>query len=389
MKEGHAESDELRRAGELLDTFLGHRGERTLQAYTADVEEFARFVDASLPGAVALLLAAGPAAGRRRVLDYTIDLRRRGRAQSTIDRRLTTLRALVRIAAEAGLVDWRLDVPGEAEVAAAVERQPVRDSDHYLFPRHPGEIDRLDVQHYALRETLLANHLSPVADSALILDVGCGTGQWGYDMCGEFPAARVVGLDLVPGKQGQPARYHAVRGNVLHGLPFADGQFDLVHQRLLVTGIPFSAWPALVRELVRVARPGGWVELIEIPFEGGQAGPAAARLVGLTCELLGSLGLDTSDEVYRSLDRYLLDAGLVDVRRHEVRVPIGSWGGRAGSLMATDFRSGATRVCEVLQARGRLSEREARDLIRDAQQEWEQGHYAYPFGIAYGRKPAG
>jgi hypothetical protein len=43
----------------------------------------------------------------------------------------------------------------------------------------------------------------------------------------------------------------------------------------------------------------------------------------------------------------------------------------------------------VLQARGRLSEREARDLIRDAQQEWEQGHYAYPFGIAYGRKPAG
>src|SRR5579859_5159427 len=98
MTERDAESDGLRRAGELLESFLGHRGERTRHAYTADLEEFARFLDASLPGAVALLLAAGPAAGRRLALDYTIDLRRRGRAQSTIDRRLTTLRALVRAA---------------------------------------------------------------------------------------------------------------------------------------------------------------------------------------------------------------------------------------------------------------------------------------------------
>jgi SAM-dependent methyltransferase len=387
MSEGGADPTGLRQARELVDRFLENRGDRTQQAYTADLEEFARFLDAAPPAAVAQLLAAGPAAGHRLALDYTIDLRRRNRAASTIDRRLTTLRALVRTALDLGIVDWQLDVPGEAEIAAAVERQPVRDSEHYLFPRHPGEMDRLDIQHYALRETLGANHLAPVDDPGRILDVGCGTGQWGYEMSRGHPSALVVGFDLVSGKPGQPPRYRYVRGDVQDGLPFADGGFDFVHQRLLVSGVPAAAWPALVADLVRVTRPGGWVELIEVPFEFERAGPAAQRLMVLTRELTDSLGLDTTGVVYRSLDEYLRTAGLAQVGRREVSLPVGRWGGQVGSLMVTDFRAGATRVCEVLQARGRLTEQEVRSLIQDAQQEWEHGRMAYPFGIAFGRKP--
>ena len=387
MSDEGTESKLLSGAQEVLDRFLANRGERTLQAYTADLEEFARYTGKALPEAVAQLLAAGPAASHRLALDYAIELRRRSRALSTIDRRLTALRALVRIAQDAGLVDWQLDVPGDEEVAAAVERQPVRESEHYLFPRHPGEIDRLDIQHYALREMLQTNHLAPVDDPRRILDVGCGTGQWGYEMCGQFPSALVVGLDLVSGKPGQPERYRYVRGNVLPGLPFRDGEFDFVHQRLLVSGIPVAAWPGLVAELARVTQPGGWVELIEVPFEIEEAGPAAQRLVDLTRELVGSLGLDTEGVVYQSLDGYLRGAGLVNVSRRDIKLPVGRWGGQVGSLMVTDFRAGVTRVCEVLQARGRLTEAEVRDLIQEAQQEWEHGHMSYPFGIAYGQKP--
>lgn len=377
----------LRSARELLERFLENRGDRTHQAYSADLEEFARFVGADVPAAVGQLLASGPTAGHRLVLDYTIELRRRGRAASTIERRLATLRALVRTALDRGDVDWQLAMPGEEEVVAAVERQPVRDNAHYLFPRHPGEMDRLDIQHYALREMLQANHLAPVRDPGRILDVGCGTGQWGYEMCGEQPSALVVGFDLVSGKPGQPQRYRYVRGNVMHGLSFADDRFDFVHQRLLVTGVPLAAWPGLIAELVRVTRPGGWVELVEVPIEIERAGPAAQRLVFLTRELTEALGLDTTGVVYGALDEYLRSAGLVNVERREVSLPVGRWGGRVGSFMVTDFRAGATRVCEVLQSRGRLTEQETRTLIQDAQQEWELGRLAYPFAIAYGRKP--
>src|SRR5437763_1566847 len=146
-------------------------------------------------------------------------MRRRGRAQATVDRRLGTLRALVRTANEMQVVPWQLEVAGEAEISSAMEAAPARDSAHYLFPRHAGEVDRLDIQHYALRETLQGNHLAPIGQPHRVLDVGCGTGQWGFEMCEEFPAASVVGVDLVTGKPARPERYRYVRGNVMQGLP--------------------------------------------------------------------------------------------------------------------------------------------------------------------------
>jgi ubiquinone/menaquinone biosynthesis C-methylase UbiE len=375
------------RAEELIARFLADRHDRTLQAYQIDLEEFGRYLERDAEAAVAHLLSSGPGLGHDIALGYAVDLRRRSLAPATIERRLGTLRALVRTANEMGLVEWLLELPSDDQVEATMERLPTTDSRHYLFPRHPGEIDRLDIQHYALRETLQANHLAPVERPQRILDVGCGTGQWGFEMCQQFPTALVIGLDLVHGKPEQPAHYRYVRGNVMQGLPFMDDRFDFVHERLLVSGVPVSHWPSLVEDLARVTRPGGWVELVEVPWEIERAGPAAQRLVVLTRELTAALGLDTTGVVHRSLEDYLRSAGMVDVQRRDVSVPVGRWGGKVGSLMVTDFRSGATRVCEALQTRGRLSAAEARRLIEEAQEEWEHGRLSYPFAIAFGRRP--
>ncbi len=46
-----------------------------------------------------------------------------------------------------------------------------------MLPEHVAEIDRLDVQHYALRAALEGNYIAPVTDPERILDVGTGTGQ--------------------------------------------------------------------------------------------------------------------------------------------------------------------------------------------------------------------
>ena len=88
----------VERAQGLLDRFLANRGDRTLQAYRIDIEDFGRFLGATPPGAVARLLANGPGAGRHLALEYAIDLRQRGRAQATVNRRLATLRALSAVA---------------------------------------------------------------------------------------------------------------------------------------------------------------------------------------------------------------------------------------------------------------------------------------------------
>jgi SAM-dependent methyltransferase len=369
----------------LLKRFLANRPERTVQAYTADIEAFARFLDGATDAAVAAFLHAGPTAGARAVLDYTVHLRRQGRAPATINRRLGTLRALTRAAEDLQLIDWSLELPSDDQVSAAIQERSSSASVRYLLPRHPGEIDRLDIQHYGLRETLGANYLAPIEAPTRVLDVGCGTGQWGFEVCMTFPEALVIGLDLVAGKPDRPARYGWVKGNLLQGLPFRRNQFDFVHQRLLVTGVPVASWQAVVADLVRVTRPGGWVELVE-PLRPDQGGPATKRLLTLTSEMAASLGLDTTTVVFDSLDRYLRLAGLVGVVRRQISVPIGRWGGKVGSLMVTDLRAGFTRVCEVLQAKDMLTAGESHDLIRRAQEEWEHGRMSWTFAIAFGQR---
>ncbi|MFZ0217511.1 MAG: class I SAM-dependent methyltransferase [Candidatus Dormiibacterota bacterium] len=136
--------------------------------------------------------------------------------------------------------------------------------DSYMLPRNPSEVSRLDLQHYALRETLGANFLAPVSHPGRILDAGTGTGQWAFELCETFPEATAVGLDVAAtSKSPAPETYRFVRGNLLAGLPFEDACFGFVHQRLLRAGIPAQAWPAVVQDLARVTSPGGWVELVE------------------------------------------------------------------------------------------------------------------------------
>jgi SAM-dependent methyltransferase len=371
---------------ELLDRFLSGRPQHTVKAYTADLEDFASFTGRRPAAAAGELLAGGPHEGGRFLLAYAAELRRRGRAPSTIARRLRTLRSLVRLAEEDGLVGWSLELPEEDQIAASLQEGAADVA--YVLPRHPAEIDRLDLQHYALGAALGANYLAPVRKPGVVLDVGAGTGQWGYDLADEYPEAMVVGLDLQPPKPGAPAGYRTVLGNVLQGLPFADASFDFVHQRLLFSGVPVVAWPETVGDLARTCRPGGWVELVEGATCFEPAGPATERLTELLLRLNRSTGLDSGSVVFNSLDSYLVEAGMRDVTRRTVDMPLGEWAGTVGSLMASDIRALFTRVSMVFTARFDVPAAECVELVRAAQVEWEEHHTTYSLARAWGQKPA-
>lgn len=258
----------------------------------------------------------------------------------------------------------------------------------YIMSHLPSEIDRLDLQHYALRLVLQTNYVAPIGKPTSILDVGSGTGQWAFDLCEQFPQARVIGLDLNPSKSGQPANYRFVRANVLRGLPLASDQFDFVHQRLMFAAIPVVEWKGLVADFARVTRPGGWVELVEFAEQFDDPGPATEEMHRLYRSLASARGLDTTEIVFRSLDRWLRDAGLVSVTRREVRIPVGELAGRAGSMMATDVRNGIQGLLGLLQQQGRISREEAADLLQRIQAEWQERRTTYPMAIAWGRRPS-
>jgi SAM-dependent methyltransferase len=375
----------------LVERFLASYSERTRLAYAADLEDFARFQARARTKAVAELLG-GRERGSRLALDFAVELRRRGLAPATVRRRLNTLSSLVGLAADLGMVKWSLEVPNEEEVVAAEQagRRGASGDVPYVMPHHaiePSEIDRLDIQHYALREHLGTNYLAPLVQPARILDVGCGTGLWAYELCAEFPRTQVVGFDLVPSKRPWPADYRFVRGNLLQGLPFADDRFDFVHQRLLMSGVPVKAWAGTVTELVRVTQPDGWLELVEAEFDIAPAGPATGRMLDVTWRLYEQSGLDSTGIIFRSLGEHARRAGLTDVESREITVPLGEWGGRIGSLMASDIRALFLRLAPVFEDKFGVSERESVPLIAAMQQEWERHHTVVRFAVALGRKP--
>jgi ubiquinone/menaquinone biosynthesis C-methylase UbiE len=260
----------------------------------------------------------------------------------------------------------------------------------YVLPHNPAEVDRLDIQHYVIREVMGTNHLAPIERPAAVLDVGCGPGQWAYDLSVEFPQALVVGIDLVPSKPARPPNFRFVRSNVLHGLPFRSDRFDFVHQRFLITGIPVRSFGTLVGELARVARPGGWIQLVESDTRHwlSPIGPATARLHEMGGRLARAVGLDTTGIVYGSLRRYLRESGVEDVETPPVRLPVGRWGGPLGELIATDFRAVFARLGETCEKRFGIPPEEVHELRSRAQEEYERLRTSWTFTVFWGRKRA-
>lgn len=95
----------------IVDDFLRGRTETTLKAYRADMEAFAEYLRVSDTNEAArLFLSFEPARGNSVVLDYRNAMKDRGLQHSTINRRLSTLRSLTKLARMRGLINWNLEV---------------------------------------------------------------------------------------------------------------------------------------------------------------------------------------------------------------------------------------------------------------------------------------
>jgi integrase/recombinase XerC len=100
----------------LLDTFLAGRNPRTLAAYQADLKDFRRFLETrsirapTVAEAVRWLLGGPKGLANVFALIYRSEMIERGLQITTINRRLSTLRSLVKLANTHGLVTWTLSV---------------------------------------------------------------------------------------------------------------------------------------------------------------------------------------------------------------------------------------------------------------------------------------
>ncbi|GER87776.1 hypothetical protein KDW_19380 [Dictyobacter vulcani] len=257
----------------------------------------------------------------------------------------------------------------------------------YMLPHDLAEGQRLDFQHYMLRYAFKGNYLAPVKDPKNILDVACGTGRWMFEIASVFPQANILGLDLVTPLQKQstvsfPRNCIFTASDVADGLPFMDKTFDFVHQRLLILGIQAKIWPGLLRDLVRITRPGGWVELIETNLTCQRLGPETKRLAKWVQEISIKRGIDAS--IPKILGTQLKQVGLVNVSTQRISIPIGLWGGRVGSMLRQDILSITKATRPFVMTHAGISAREYDYIVDISLQEYEQYHSYSDFYVAYG-----
>jgi malonyl-CoA O-methyltransferase len=138
------------------------------------------------------------------------------------------------------------------------------------FHQQAGEYDRHATVQKRVVDRLLSLAQSHVnSDPGDVLDIGCGTGQLLSSLGGQYPQARLYGLDLAYNmSRGAADRLGpgaaVVNGDAEH-LPFRDGSFDLVVSTSTLQWI--EDMDAFFRQCHRVVHADG---LLCIAFFGGR-----------------------------------------------------------------------------------------------------------------------
>jgi ubiquinone/menaquinone biosynthesis C-methylase UbiE len=266
-------------------------------------------------------------------------------------------------------------------------RRRYRTDAPYILPTDLDEANRLDFQHFMVRSVMRGLYWAPILHPMSILDVGAGTGRWAREVAQIFPDANVIGLDLKGAPvnatgQPDPDNVTFVQGNLLEGLPFADGLFDLVHQRFLISGIPQQKWPQAVTELARVTAPNGWVELVEAGLSDNN-GPALRQLDTWVEEILARRDLDI--RTGNRIGSFLQQAGLQQVTQRAVTLPLGAYGGRLGVLAEKDYFAAILAMRDLIASVGITDIATYDALVAQARQELQQGQVVWPVYVAYGQ----
>ncbi|CEG67564.1 hypothetical protein RMATCC62417_03974 [Rhizopus microsporus] len=132
--------------------------------------------------------------------------------------------------------------------------------------------DRMTCNHFALKALFEGNvmpvikqHIDFNSTSTIVLDIGCGSGSWVMDMATEYPSAQFIGIDQLPlfPHDIRPANVTFKQADVLTGLPFEDNTFDFVQMRLFLLAFNRQQWLDALKEVHRVLKPGGFIQLAE------------------------------------------------------------------------------------------------------------------------------
>lgn len=198
------------------------------------------------------------------------------------------------------------------------------------MPSDQIEEDRLDLLHeitLCISDGALIHSPLDLPNVHRVLDLGTGTGVWAVDFADRNPQASVLGIDVSPMQSmWVPPNCRFELEDFEREWVFS-APFDFIHARTIAQSV--SNWPRLLSEAKKYLNPGGWLELGEYSLGvkcDDNTMPAdwpPVVLLDMLHRAMAKLGRKFPDD--QELKRMLEDAGFVDIRVRNLRLPAGTW----------------------------------------------------------------
>ncbi|CAG8623895.1 13536_t:CDS:2 [Dentiscutata erythropus] len=268
-----------------------------------------------------------------------------------------------------------------------------RTNEKYPFPQKNNTWDRLTLQHYLFRYIWQSNFSSPIkesirSDSIKVLDVGSGSGPWVHEMAGEFPNALFTKIDSKTSHQNSTLPNLILKDYdfaKLEPLPFPDSTFDFIHVGFLASELPEKQFQTLVNELARTLKPGGYLEIMDVDFQGGNEGPSAQRLMSSLRSYYKSK--DINPLITQRLESIMKATKcLADVTVQRTLHPLGNWEDKIGELALFNWLQFLNdHKSDVVPFMG-VSDSEYRNLLQEFKSEVDLFQTYWISSRVYGRK---
>lgn len=197
----------------------------------------------------------------------------------------------------------------------------------YILQRNALASTRLNFQQYQWKCALGYNiHPSiPISQTSTIADIGCGTGLWLLEVADSLPHATLIGFDnnlsQAPPQAWLPENIHLRQWDMMTEIPEGlEGTFDFIHMRLLICAAEDSVAP-LVQNVMRLLKPGGWMQWDELDWQSPSVKDAAGK-DGHEDSAMAKIGQRMKERASHdwvvNMDSMLTKSGFVNVERFSI-----------------------------------------------------------------------
>lgn len=183
------------------------------------------------------------------------------------------------------------------------------------------------------------------------------------------------------GKGAGPANYIPCVGHTIKNMPFEDNTFDIISAKSLWYFISRNDWDLVLKEMFRILKPGGCIEMVISDFVIVNGSRADRFYWGRVKEGTDRLGLEQIPSSV--LPSYLYKAGFKDVKKALIALPRG-WGGQVGhvtDLLALYYTE------SIIHTFANLSSEELEHLASISKEASEEGYSANQVSLVYATKP--